>query len=533
MPTSPPVSAVKAAGSDPYPVADSRRWWALGVMCFTVLLISLDATVLNVALPTLVVDLHPSASGVQWIADSYVLTEAVLLLVCGALGDRVGRRRVFLAGVAVFGAASLTCALVHTAGLLIAARSLTGVGAALLMPVTLSIITSTFPAAERARAIGIWAGVGGIGTAAGPLIGGWLLQHFWWGSVFIINVPVAVAAFIGALLFVSESRSEVPRPIDPVGVVLSAAGLAAITYALIVSPDQGWTSVTVLATLLGGVALMAAFVVWDGRRSDPLVDLGLFRIPTFSTGLAAVTAAFFAMYAVSFLLSQYIQFVQGTSVFGVGLRFLPLAAGTLIGSNSATRLSNRLGVRTVVVTGMVLVAAALVIYSTLTVSSGSAPILGAFALVGFGMGIVIAPASNAVMSSLPPNKVGVGSGLRSTVQLLGGSFGVAIIGNLVTSRYQSRAAAGLRGPLGHLPEPVRAAVTNQIGDAVLAARHLPPALASQVTRVADSSFVSGVRLGSLVDVAIMAVAIVAVARFIPSGRPAPGPRPAEAAVAAH
>lgn len=198
-------------------------------MCFTVLLISLDTTVLNVALPTLVVDLHPTASGVQWIADSYILTEAVLLLFCGALGDRIGRRLVFLAGVAVFGAASLACALADSAGLLIAARSLTGLGGALLMPATLSIITAMFPPTERARAIGTWAGIGGIGTAAGPLLGGWLLQHFWWGSVFIINVPVAAAAFVGGVLFVSESRSPVPRSIDPVGVVLSAGGLAAIT----------------------------------------------------------------------------------------------------------------------------------------------------------------------------------------------------------------------------------------------------------------------------------------------------------------
>lgn len=489
-------------------------------MCFTVLLISLDTTVLNVALPTLVVDLHPTASGVQWIADSYILTEAVLLLFCGALGDRIGRRLVFLAGVAVFGAASLACALADSAGLLIAARSLTGLGGALLMPATLSIITAMFPPTERARAIGTWAGIGGIGTAAGPLLGGWLLQHFWWGSVFIINVPVAAAAFVGGVLFVSESRSPVPRSIDPVGVVLSAGGLAAITYSLIVAPDQGWGSTTVLTTLAAGLALMAVFVMWDRHRRQPLVDFALFRIPTFSTGLGAVTAAFFAMFAVSFLLSQYIQFVQGVSVFGVGLRFLPLAAGTLVGSNTATRLADRFGVRRVVVAGMTLVAAALVIYATLTVTSGALPILVAFGLVGFGMGIVIAPASNAVMSSLPPDKVGVGSGLRSTVQLLGGSFGVAIIGNLVTTRYQARTGAALQGPLGRqLPAPVRAAVTSQIGDAVTAAEHLPAGVASQVRAVADSAFVSGVRLGSWVDVAVLVVAIAAVARYIPSSRP--------------
>lgn len=487
-------------------------------MCFTVLLISLDATVLNVALPTLVIHLHPSASGVQWIADSYVLTEAVLLLAGGAIGDRFGRRLTFLVGVMVFGAGSAGCALVHSAGPLIAARAVTGLGAALLMPATLALIAATFPPWERTRAIGTWAGTGGIGTAVGPLVGGWLLQHFWWGSVFIINVPVAVVACIGGIRYLPESRAEKKPVIDPVGVGLSAIGLAGITYGLIKASDRGWASPSVLGPLAAGALLVVAFVFWDGRREHPLVDFKLFRNPTFSTGLAAVTGAFFSMFGVSYLLSQYIQFVQGASVFGVGLRFLPMAIATLIGSNSASRLSARFGVRAVVVTGMALVAAALGVYSTLGVSASVIPIMVGFSLAGIGMGLIIAPASNAVIGSLPPDKVGVGSGLRSTVQLLGGSFAVAIIGNLVASRYRSRVDQAFGGPLAHVPGSVRGQISSQIGSAVTAARQLPGGTGSRVTQVAHEAFVSGVNLGSLVTLGVMGATAIAVARYIPARR---------------
>ena len=513
------VTTAAGSGADLAREADPRRWLALGVMCFTVLLISLDGTVLNVALPTLVVDLHPSASGVQWIADGFTLTEAVLLLLCGALGDRYGRRRVFLAGVLVFGLGSAGCALAHSAGMLIGMRAVTGLGAALLLPATLSLIVATFPTWERPRAIGIWAGISGIGTAAGPLLGGWLLQHFWWGSVFIINLPVAAVALVGGFLFVSESKAMVPPTINPIGVALAALGLASITYGLILAPDDGWGSSSVIGGLAIGVVLLFAFVVWDGRRPDPLVDFGLFKNPTFSTGLAAVTAAFFAMFGISFLLSQYIQFVQRAPVLTVGLRFLPMAIGTLIGSNSAIRAANRFGIRAVVAAGMLLVASALAIYTTLQVTRSVWPIGVAFFLVGVGLGLVVAPASNAVMGALPPDKVGVGSGLRTTVQLLAGSFGVAIIGNLATSRYHSRISAALAGPLKHLPAASREAVAGQIGGAAPVARPLPPPAAAQVRAYADGAFVSGIRLGAMIDLAVMLVAAAAVARYIPSVKP--------------
>jgi MFS family permease len=302
-----------------------RQWLMLLVMCFTVLLISLDQTVLNVALPTLVKELHPSSSGLQWIADSYTLTNAVLLLFGGALGDRFGRRRLFLVGVAIFGGGSLGCALVHSTGPLIGARAVMGLGAAFLMPATLSIIAATFSGHRRARAIGIWAGVGGIGAAAGPLLGGWLLQHFWWGSVFLINVPVAVLALLGGLFAVSESRASDRPSLDPVGVVLSSLGLTALTYGFIVSSTDGWGSATVVGALASAIALLSVFVLWDRRRSKPFLDLRLFANRTFSSALGAVTAVFFAMFGVSYLVSQYIQFVQGADPFGVGIRFLPSA----------------------------------------------------------------------------------------------------------------------------------------------------------------------------------------------------------------
>jgi predicted MFS family arabinose efflux permease len=277
--------------------------------------------------------------------------------------------------------------------------------------------------------------------------------------------------------------------------------------------------VSTIVGIVAGSLLLLAFVVWDGRRDRPMVDFQLFRNPTFSTGLAAVAVSIFAMFGVSFMLSQYIQFVQRASVFTVGLRFLPMAAGTLIGSNLATRLAFRYGLRAVIVTGMLLITSALTIYTTLQVTPNPVPIGIAFALVGLGLGLVIAPASNAVMSTLPPDKIGVGSGLRTTVQLLAGSFGVAIIGNLAISRYRSGVSAGLQGPLRSLPAAAKDAVYSQIGSATAVAARLPAPMSTRVRVVADTSFVSGIRLGALVDVIVMLIAVIAVSRYIPAAKP--------------
>jgi MFS transporter, DHA2 family, multidrug resistance protein len=495
--------------------AEGRRWLGLAVLCFSVLLISLDQTVLNVALPTLIDDLHPSASGLPWIADGYTLTNGVLLLFGGALGDRYGRRLTFLVGVAIFGAGSLFCALVHDTGDVIAARAVMGAGAALLLPATLSLITTTFQGQERARAIGIWAGVSGIGTAAGPLLGGWMLQHFWWGSVFLINVPVAVLALAGGALFLNESRAPHRRSLDIPGVLLSAAGLAAVTYGLITGPDDGWLSATVLGSLIGGVILVAVFVWWELRQAEPLVEMKLFRNRTFSSAVGAVTAVFFALFGASYLLSQFIQFVQGVNSFGVGLRFLPIAIGTLITANLAVRITARVGLRATMVAGIAMLTASMVLLAVIG-ATGNWTLLASFSLLGLGLGMVISPASNAIMGTLPPAKVGAGAGLRSMVQLLGGSFGVAIIGSLATARYRSQISHALTTTLRGLPASAHGPVTDQIGDAFAVAARLPGPLGRATTSAAGQAFLSGVHLAGIVAAAVMVVALVVAAVTIPN-----------------
>jgi EmrB/QacA subfamily drug resistance transporter len=494
----------------------AKQWFVLAVLCFTILLISLDQTVLNIALPTLVEDLHPSNSGLEWIVDSYTLTQAVLLVFSGALGDRFGRRRMFILGSAIFGGGSLGCALVHGTWSLVTMRVITGLGAAGLMPATLAIIVATFEGHHRARAIGIWAGIGGIGGAAGPILGGVLLQHFWWGSVFLINVPIAVIAILGAWYAIEETTALNPNPIDPVGVLLSAGGLTALTYALIVAPNEQWGSRVVLGAIGASLVLLNAFFSWDTRRDDPLIDLGLFRNPGFSAGIAAVTSMFFAMFSVSFLLSQYFQFIQGASVLSVGLRFAPMALGNLVASNVSSRVAHQFGLRNTVLAGMSLVIVGLALFTTMVSATSGVLLVGiAFTCVGSGMGLSIAPASNAVVSVLPAAKVGVGSGLRSMVQWLGGAFGVAIVGSLATTYYRAHVNAAYDGALRAVPQSQRSQISEQIGQAVITSQRLPSGLAARVHTVASHAFVGGLRLATLIGLLVTAAAAFAVAVFLP------------------
>jgi EmrB/QacA subfamily drug resistance transporter len=419
-------------------------------------------------------------------------------------------------GSGVLGGGSLVCAVVHGTWSLVTMRVVTGLGAAALMPATLAIIVDTFEGHHRARAIGIWAGIGGIGGAAGPVLGGVLLQHFWWGSVFLINVPIALIAILGAWYAIAENKATNPNPIDPVGVMLSAGGLTALTYALIVAPNAHWGSRLVLGALGSALILLNAFFSWDTRRDDPLIDLGLFRNPGFSAGIAAVTAMFFAMFSVSFLLSQYIQFIQGASVLSVGLRFAPMAVGNLIASNVSSRVAHRFGLRNTVLSGMAMVIVGLALFTTMASTTSGFLLVGvAFTLIGSGMGLAIAPASNAVVSVLPEAKIGVGSGLRSMVQWLGGAFGVAIVGTLATSHYRSQVNAAYDGVLRTVPPGDRREISEQIGQAVIAARHLPADLAGHVTTVTNHAFVGGLRLATLIGLVVTVAAWAAVAAFLP------------------
>ena len=508
----------------PPPVADehsatTRDWISLGVISLASIVISVDQTALNVALPTLVRQLHPTRSGLQWIADGYTLTNAVLLLLGGALGDRFGRKRIFLVGLSIFGLGSLTAALVHSTGPLIGTRVAMGLGAAWMMPGTLSIIATTFSGRQRANAIGIWAGVNGIGTAAGPVVGGTLLQHFWWGSIFLINVPlVAVALLVGSRVL-RESRADVKPRLDPVAVLLSACGMAVLTYAAIQAPGRGWLSATVLGGVGIGVVLLIAFWLWDRRSDLPFLDLTLFRSHTFTGALAAVSAMFFALFGVQYLVSQYLQFVQGDDALGVGVRFLPLALTSIVASILSAKLTARFGLWPLLLAGMTTLMVGLVVDATLvSATSGYLPLGLALALIGLGLGFAVAPASAAVVNSVPIEKVGAAAGVRSTVQLLGGSFGVAVIGSIAATRYHSRVDDAFTGSLASLPAPARPYVRDQIGSAHEVAQHLPAGLAHVTRSVADAAYVSGFRVAATTGAGVLALATIAAARYAP--RPA-------------
>ncbi|MGF7235800.1 MAG: MFS transporter [Frankia sp.] len=499
------------------PDPNPRRWWALAVLSVAVVVIGLDNTVLNVALPTLVTALHPSSSQLQWIADGYTLANAVLLLLGGAVGDRIGRRRTFVFGMAVFGAASLVSALVTSAVGLIAARAVMGLGAAFLMPATLSLITSTFTQpGERARAIGVWSGVSGIGLAVGPLVGGVLLRHFWWGSVFLINVPVVVVALIAAPLVMRESRSDVPRRIDQAGVILSAVGLTAIVYGVIEAPVRGWASPLALGSLVGGLVVMALFVAVERTVTDPLVDVNFFRNRVFSAGSGAVALVFFALFGVMYVLTQDLQFVQGNDALGVGVRFTPLAISMAAGGPISARVAGRFGLRITMVAGLSLLATGIALLLPVTATSGYLLIGLSFACIGGGMGLTIAPASNAIMSSLPPNQTGSGSGLRSTVQFLGGAFGVAILGSLATGGYHSRMDTALSGPaLAGLPASAKHAAHDQIGGAATVARQVGGGPGSLLTKVSNEAFVAGLHIVAVVGLVAVLLGMVVAATMIP------------------
>jgi MFS family permease len=325
---------------------------------------------------------------------------------------------------------------------------------------------------------------------------------------------VAVGAIIGGALVLDESRAQGRQSLDVPGVLLSSTGLAAITYGLIISPNDGWLSAPVLGSLAAGVLLVGIFAVWELRQAEPLVDLQLFRNRTFSSAVGAVTAVFFALFGASYLLSQFIQFVQGADSFEVGLRFVPLAIGTLITSNLAVRITARLGLRITMVIGIALLTVSMVMLAMIG-PDGNWALLTSFSLLGLGMGMVISPASNAIMGTLPPAKVGAGAGLRSMVQLLGGSFGVAIIGSLATDRYRSQVGHALGTTLRGLPGPARGPVGNQIGDAFAVAAHLPAALAHATRQAASQAFVSGVHLTAIVAAVIMLAAMAVAACTIP------------------
>ncbi|MEY9931797.1 EmrB/QacA subfamily drug resistance transporter [Catenulispora sp. GP43] len=408
-----------------------RRACALAVLCVSLLVVSLDNTILNIALPALVVQLHATSTQLQWIVDAYAVVFGGLLLVAGSLGDRIGRKRVFLAGLLGFGAGSAGSAFATGVDAQVVSRAVMGLGAAAVMPATLSIIMDLFRDDRgRARAIGLWSATSGLGIAIGPIAGGWLLARFWWGSVFFVNIPFVVLGAVAALALVPESRDTERRRLDPVGAAASVAGLSGLLWAVIESPQQGWHSPMVLGAGTAALAVLGFFVFWERRTASPMLVLDPFGDRRFSVSVTAVAFAVFVLMGTMFLLTQYLQFALGYSPMAAGLRILPVAGVVAVAAPASTALDRWFGTKAVVASALACLAGGLWVLAGTTPGDGFAHALPGLLLLGLGAGSAIAPATAAMAATLPRDRAGVGSATNGSALQIGGALGVAVFGSL-------------------------------------------------------------------------------------------------------
>ncbi|MGB3412221.1 MAG: MFS transporter [Microthrixaceae bacterium] len=496
--------------------AFERRWWILAVLCFSLLIIVLDNSILNVAIPTIIKELDATNSQIQWIIDAYTLSFAGLLLTAGSLGDRFGRRPALQIGFVIFGLGSVASALVGSADHLIVTRTVMGVGGAVIMPATLSIITNVFPPEERGQAIGVWAGVAGLGAALGPLAGGFLVEHFYFGSVFLVNVPIVIFGLVTGFLLIPNSKDPRAPRVDAVGAVLSVAGLTLLLFAIIEAPGDGWASTKILLSLGAGVVISVAFVLWERHTDHPMLDVSFFRNPRFSAASGSIAVIFFAMFGSIFLLTQYFQFVLGYSPFGTGIRMLPFAGSLMLFAPLSAVFVRWIGTKITVATGMALVAAGLVTMSDFTVTSSYGSIVWRLMLVAAGMGMTMAPATDSVMGSLPLAKAGVGSAVNDTTRQVGGALGVAVIGSIMASMYGDKVAHFL-SKLGAPDQAIDAARSSLGGAAQVAADPRAPAsLGQELMRTANQAFVDAMHRGYLLAAAMAVVGVLIALLFLPS-----------------
>jgi EmrB/QacA subfamily drug resistance transporter len=488
------------------------RWKTLAVLALSLVIIGLDNTILNVAIPTLQEEFDASPSSLQWMVDSYLLVFAGLLLVFGTLGDRLGRKRALQAGVTIFGLASLGALVADSAGQVIAVRALMGVGAALIMPATLSIIANVFPPEERGKAIGIWAALAAVGIGLGPLAGGVLLEWFDWSSVFLVNVPFALAALLLGIRYVPESRDPRPGRFDLTGAALSTAGFSVLVYAVIEAPNQGWLSGTVLGLLGAAVVLLAAFLWWERRTPEPMLDLGFFKSARFSVGTAAVSVAFFALLGGIFALTQYLQFAHGYSAVEAGAIMSPMALGLVMGAGSSNRAVRRLGTARVVTAGLTGLAVLFALTLFWSADMGAGLLLAWFFGTALSMGWVMAPATDAVVGAVPAARSGVASAMNTVARMVSGALGVAVVGSLVNSLYSE----DIESSLGALPPGAREAAGESIGATAGVAAQAPPEAGAGLLSTAGDAFTSAMGIGLTVSAALALGAAVLVARLLPS-----------------
>ncbi|NWF69977.1 MAG: MFS transporter [Chloroflexi bacterium] len=493
----------------------ARRWPGLLFIGISLLVISLDNTVLNVALPAIARTLNASLSDLQWIVDAYILVFAALLLTMGGLGDRYGRKKTLQIGLLLFAAGSLAAALSTSTALLIASRAFLGIGGALIMPSTLSILTATFADEERPRAVAIWAAIFGLGVGVGPLIGGWLLQYFEWSAVFYVNLPVIAVALLGGALTLYDSRDEHPPQADIPGVLLSIAGLFALVYGIIRAGQESWTETNVLVAFALAAVLLALFAWWENRNPDAMLPLYLFKNPSFTGASVTLTFVMFSLFGSLFFVSQYLQTVQGYTALEAGIRILPIAVTLAIFSALSARVAQRFGTKRTVAAGIMIAALGLLLMSQIfRVDTPYWMIAVTQAVLATGMGLAVSPVTNSVMGAVPLQRAGIGSAMNDTTRQLGGALGVAVLGTIMNTLYQS----GVQSLEGAIPVPAALAerarqafeaIQSSVQAAHIVAEQIralpvaPEGAADTIINTANAAFVAGMDRALLVGAITM------------------------------
>ncbi|MDQ1520461.1 MAG: hypothetical protein QOI55_1534 [Actinomycetota bacterium] len=488
-----------------------RRWWTLAVLCLSLLIVFVGNSSLNVAIPSLSRDLGASNSQLQWVVAGYSLVFAGLLFTAGALGDRFGRKGALQFGLVGFLAGAALASMSTSMWQLIACRALMGASAAFIMPSTLSILVNIFPPHERAKAIAIWAGVTGGAGAIGPVASGWLLGHFWFGSVFLVNVPIIAVALIFGSFLVPRSRDPEQARLDPIGALLSVVAIGSLVYGLIQAPDKGWSSGPTLMAFAIGLVVLALFVAWESRVDEPMLDMSYFRNPAFSTATGGMILVFLAMYGVMFLVTQYFQLVLGYSALSSALRFLPMAPIMMVVSPLTPRIVARMGSNRTVAAGMASVCVGFLLFSRIDVHTPYLYVLLCVLPLVSGIALTMSPMTAAIMSAVPPRRAGSGSAMNDASRELGAALGVAVLGSVAASRYGS----GLHSIVASLPAADRAEARTSLASALHVASRLPHSAGARLVLGADHAFVSGIHFAVLTGALLAASAAVIVYRYLP------------------